>query len=294
MVKRPDYTRYRDIQSRTNVMVRDFLLEEIYHDTDPAELAQEWDIEMPLAQRLCRDQNLTFTELFFLLELTGVNVGTVIRDPASGREITFFAMNNLVEEEDDEQIYITEENVDYREGLEGIPRVHEVDGSYTIQESGVENPFETKEDVIDAEFSEVDRRDLAEIKSSTCENCMTNERVDDSRLCHMCLEAGVEASPLDPLELVARVDTRAAEARESSRQLIEQAKSLLQKDREEEEEEEDFEEEEEEDTPRRKPSPGEDEEEEGGEYIWLDRPEDQYDPQIRRKFFDFADDEEEE
>lgn len=301
----PDYKGIRDLLSRTCCMVRDFLLEEVYHDCLPEELAEEWGTTYQHVNNILQDDMLP-TELLTVLQFSGLEFGVAIRDPGSGKEVTFFAANNLAEPEDDEDTMdrITEEVIVYdgsdKKGDEGrkpgegipdtIPRIHAiVDGSYTIDEKdSPKNPFE--DDVIDAEYSEITERDLREM-TEMCENCLSNERIPDSVLCHFCLEAGVICNPpddpnepeIDPLELMARVNAQAEQAVEKSKHLLELAAGG---DPEEEEEEEEDWDEEEEDTPI-KPRRHEEEEEPS----WMDSDEDKYAPEVR-KFFDFSDEEE--
>lgn len=274
----PDYKGTRDLLSRTCCMVRDFLLEKVYHDALPEDLADEWGTTYRHVKNILKDDMLP-AELLTVLQFSGLEFGVTIRDPGSGKEVTFFAANNLVEDDDVPQVI--EETIVYdgsdkkgEKGGEGIPdtipRVHTViNGSYNIEdEKPARNPFEDPEGVIDAEFSETTQRDIEEL-SNLCENCYEGERLPDSMLCHPCTEAGVICNPpddsseeeVDPLELIASVHARAEQARQQSDHLLALASGLKDPEDEEEEEEEDDDDEEEE-RPSKKDRMAEEEEEE--------------------------------
>lgn len=238
----PDYKGIRDLLSRTCCMARDFLLEEIYHDAEAEELAEEWGTTPQHVRNILQNDMIPM-ELLTLLQFAQLQFGIAIRDPGSGKEVTFFAANNIVEGDESDVDQTTEQIVAYngtdkRRGGESnggipetIPRVHAVvDGSYTIEgPSGHpgqdNNPFGT--DTIEADFEEValgDTQDLANL----CEFCFSRERIPDSQLCHYCLEAGMVCGPpnnpnepeSNPLELLAQVSSQAEEAHQKSTRLL--------------------------------------------------------------------------
>ena len=57
------YDQLRDLQSRTMKMVRDFLMEQIYHDTTPDELAKEWGTTFQHVRNLTKAEPLIMQDL---------------------------------------------------------------------------------------------------------------------------------------------------------------------------------------------------------------------------------------
>lgn len=229
------YDELRGLLSRSVIMVRDFLMEEVYHDSDAAELAKEWGTTFVKVKGLTEAENPSTHDLLELLNYTSLDYGIAIRDPATGKEVTFFAAHNLASDHDyDSQ---TEEIIQYdpmnksESGLDFLPKVHErvelydaagnlilkdpveVDGSYDLDAADVPSESDFKlddpesfdlegelgEDIIEAEFSEITQRDLDEF-ATKCENCLELERLPDSMLCFACTALGVECSPLEDPE----------------------------------------------------------------------------------------------
>jgi len=252
-----NHKRMRDLQSRTLRMVRDFLLEEVYSQDDFDELAKEWGTTYYFIRRLLHGNDPFDTDILALIEKTRLDFGVVIRDPGTGREVSFFAEDNLSGQSDSS--YSQDEIVEYSdasrksrgEGIDFLPRVHPMDGDYSLDE----------EDAADVEFTE---------EKARCENCLSKPQLPGCVLCEACVEAGVQAdSPEklhDPIEVLAAVDAEAERARQRSEHLLRQSRRSL---------------------------PKSDEEEEGGSYLYLEGEEAQYDPEFREKYL-ISDDEEEE
>lgn len=222
----PDYTRYHDLQQQAIKMVRDYLLEKVYHDISTEQMAQELNIPSELALRLCTSPSLTLTELIYFLDLNQLNFGLFIRDPGAELEVSFLPLDNLHEDNSEQPQNIKESTVHYS-SLDADVTV--VDGDYdTEEEEETEAFFLEKEDrVVNAEFGEVSDRSYEEVLENQCENCLEEDRLEDSLLCYFCQQAGVQADDLDELELMARVTIDAGSAQENSRRLLEQANQLL-------------------------------------------------------------------
>jgi hypothetical protein len=201
-------------------MVRDFLMEEVWHDTPVEQLATEWEVspnrvDLILGKYSPQGES-TMLDLVDLLSYTQLDFGITIRDPVTKKEITFFAADNLASDSTYDQQ--TEEVVNYEmldKGLEGIPVVNTpvktVDGDY---------------DISDAEFEEIH----TELGEQLCENCLIEEKIPESMLCQTCTDAGVEchspesdAPDGDPEELMAVVDRNAQVARDYSESLLRRA-----------------------------------------------------------------------
>jgi hypothetical protein len=178
----------------------------------------------------------------------------VIRDPATGKEVTFFAADNLAShleyetQTEEIQVYGSDKKgvdplEDEESGIDFLPRQHtilydaqgneikeepvECDGNFDVDK-------ELGEDTIEAEFSEITQRDLEEFETK-CENCLEGERLPDSMLCFHCTALGIECSPpedperpedYEPLELLAVVDRRAQRTKDSSIRLLQAAGML--------------------------------------------------------------------
>lgn len=225
------YDELRGLLSRSVLMVRDFLMEEVYHDSTFLDMAAEWETTVQKVKNLTASENPATHDLLELLNYTSLDYGIAIRDPATGKEVTFFAAHNLAS--DNEYDSQTEEVIQYdpmsksESGLDFLPRNHtvlydasgnrvtrepvEVDGQYSLDDIDVpsESDFqlddpeafdidgELGEDTIEAEFHELTARDLIEANNDDelCENCIERERLPDSMLCHFCTMAGVECNP---------------------------------------------------------------------------------------------------
>ncbi len=252
------YDELRDLTSRTLRMVRDFLMEEVYHDADSQELAKEWGTTYQHVNNLTKAEPPILHDLLQMLSFTALDFGVVIRDPATGKEVTFFAADNLAShleyetQTEEIQTYGSDKKgvdplEDEESGIDFLPRIHErsmlfdangqeirgkvVDGSYTIEDETFDVGKELGEDTIEAEFSEITQRDLEEFETK-CENCLEGERLPDSMLCFHCDALGVECSPpedperpedYEPLELLASVDQRAQRAKHHSERLLKAA-----------------------------------------------------------------------
>jgi hypothetical protein len=255
------YDKLRDLQSRTMQMVRDFLMEQVYHDTDAQELAKEWGTTYQHVNNLTKANPIIATDMLQMLEYTSLDFGIVVRDPATGKEVTFFAADNLAShleyetQTEEVQIYGSDKKgvdplEDEEAGLDFLPKIHsrtilydasgneipeepiEVDGNFDVDK-------ELGEDTIEAEFSELTQRDLEEFENK-CENCLEGERLPDSMLCFACDARGVECSPpedperpedYEPLELIASVDRRAQRTKEHSERLLGAAGMLTNNER---------------------------------------------------------------
>ena len=207
-----------DLLSRTVKMVKDFLMEEIWHDENYAELAISWNTTYQHVQNLLSSSHPITHDLLQLCVFGELDFGIVIRDPATGKEVTFFAAENLsgapevscVTEE--VQYYSRKEKKadpldDGEIGLEFLPKVQsilfdaqgnvipekpiEIDGEYNLDEG-----------ILDGEFEEITQRDIEEFMMK-CENCMDADRVSDSMLCLQCETSGVECHPP---EIIAQID----------------------------------------------------------------------------------------
>lgn len=254
------YSKYRELMARTCKMVRTFLIEEIYHDEDVDATAEEWGVSPRCAEFLLTGDRLIPVDLLAILDHTGLDFGVVVRCPASGREVTFFAADNLAgEDEGTEQR--TEEVVHYDpkpkggKGLDGIEVVHEVvqivDGNFDVDEPD--------------EFDEVLPRDVKDLDAwcdrceeglalegttrcihctddsqeipvdldNLCEYCLDQERETDSMLCHGCADAGIECAPpdhLEPehcLEVLASIDRQAEHAQSYTQRLLAESHRLM-------------------------------------------------------------------
>ncbi len=247
----------RDFQSRAITMVRDFLLEELYHDADTEELANMWEVGQHEVRSVIEHEHPILAELLRLLHYSGLDFGIALRDPGSEKEITFFADNNLSGEP--QPMMTTEEFPRYgsdkkgeEDGLDFLPivspmeRTEVIDGDFTIidEDEDPANPEST-------EYEELIARDLLEVFSRAgnqmeldddeelerCENCTEHARIPDSMLCHHCTLAGVEChSPEsavddDPALLMALVDHQAQHAKDHSLRLLQTA-GLLSDDEE--------------------------------------------------------------
>jgi hypothetical protein len=224
------YDELRGLLSRSVLMVRDFLMDEVYHDIDAEEVSKEWGTTVTKVKGLTEAENPATHDLLELLNYTSLDYGIAIRDPATGKEVTFFAAHNLASDHayDSQTEEITQyDPLDKREsGLDFLPKVHgrielydgkgnlieedpvEVDGNYNLDDVDVpsESDFqlddpesfdvegELGEDTIEAEFSEITQRDLDEFENK-CENCLDMERLPDSMLCFHCNALGIECNP---------------------------------------------------------------------------------------------------
>lgn len=184
------YDEIRDLLSRTTTLVRDFLMEEVYHDSDMQELAKDWGTTYQHVKNLTESTPILTHELMQLLSYTALDFGMSIRDPATGKEITFYAGNNLAS--DVEYDCQTEEVLQYDlnkkgvdplgdedSGLDFLPPIHiqlfdasgkpipqtvvEIDGEFEVDENGDpddpdedwdEEGEEEEEDEEDDSFSE--------------------------------------------------------------------------------------------------------------------------------------------
>jgi hypothetical protein len=225
--------------SRTTKMVRDFLLEEVFHDLTPEQIANELGISDYELSQTMKDDGLIVPDAAGFARAAGLDIGLVIHDPGTGKEITFFAADNFGSKKPFERQ--TEEFQSYGEppplpvnidGLDGIPVVNPrtvaCDGDFDLDK-------ELGEDIIEAEFQELTERDLLDAMMDTdekCENCIEHERLPDSMLRHFCTEAGVICSlpedperpeDYEPLELMGFVDHRAQRAQEHSERLLDAA-----------------------------------------------------------------------
>lgn len=249
-----DYERHRDLLSRTISMVRDFLMEEVYHDTDPQDLAKEWGTTFQHVKNLTTSEPVSIHDILQILDFTSLDFGVVIRDPSTGKEVTFFAAENLAShlehstQTEEIQYYGSDKKgddplSDEEAGLDFLPRQHtvlydandeviskepiECDGNFDVDK-------ELGEDAIEAEFSELTQRDLEDF-GTKCENCLDEERLPDSMLCFHCDALGIEcSSPEDPerpedpesLELLAVVDRQAQRTQHNSTRLLKAAGML--------------------------------------------------------------------
>lgn len=222
----PKFTELRDLLYRTVKMTRDFILEEVYLNAPVDDLAKDWQKTIEYVEHLTKTPSPELIDLLIMLECSLLDFGITIRDPASGKEITFFAANNLGTKEDREQI--TEESHQFLSSEEGIPntipQIHKrVDGSYNIDDE--DNSYKLPNE--DIEYLGVD----GEQSESLCENCCSHNRIPDSMLCHYCLEAGIichspeDPNPLesDPIEILAQINSVKVSERENSLRLLEQA-----------------------------------------------------------------------
>jgi hypothetical protein len=252
-----DYEKRRDLLSRTVTMVRDFLMEEVYHDSDINQLANEWGMTPLHTRNLVSSEPPIMHDLLQIMSLTALDFGIVMRDPATGKEVTFFAAENLANEDEGS---IQSEEVQFYNGsdkkgedplsdrdcgLSFLPKVHsrvilydadgneilpeavEVDGSFDVDK-------EIGEDIVEAEFSEFTQRDIEEFESK-CENCLDEQRLPDSTLCFNCDILGVDydmpedperPEDYEPLELLASVDRKARTADFQTRRLLRAANLL--------------------------------------------------------------------
>ena len=249
-----NYEEIRDLLSRTVKMARDFLMEEVWHDATPEDLAKEWGTTYQHVQNLTDARPVIMHDLLQICSYAELDFGVVIRDPSSGKEITFFAANNLashldVEMQTEEVQYYGSDKKgddplsDEDAGLDFLPKCHtilydasgneipekpvECDGSFDVDK-------ELGEDTIEAEFSELTQRDLDDF-ATKCENCLDEERLPDSMLCFHCTALGIECAPpedperpedYEPLELLAVVDQRAQRTKDSSIRLLQAAGML--------------------------------------------------------------------
>ena len=256
------YEKQRDLLSRTVSMVRDFLMEEVYHDTDALALSKEWGTTYQHVKNLTGSQPPVTHDLLQLLDYTSLDFGMVIRDPATGKEVTFFAAENLAGETkhssqtEEIQHYGPDKKgddplSDEDAGLDFLPKCHTIlydaQGNEVPEKSlrqQLETPIECDgnfdvdkelgEDTIEAEFSEITQRDLDDF-ATKCENCLDEERLPDSMLCFHCTALGIECSPpedperpgdYEPLELLAVVDQRAQRTQHQSIRLLKAAGML--------------------------------------------------------------------
>jgi hypothetical protein len=253
------YDELRDLMSRTICMVRDFLMEEVYHDADAHELAKEWGTTYQHVNNLTKASPPIMHDMLQMMSFTGLDFGVVIRDPATGKEVTFFAAENLAShfkyetQTEEIQHYGSDKKgvdplEDEESGIDFLPRHHTViydakgneirgkmvDGSYTIEDQDFDVNKELGEDTIEAEFSEITQRELEEFETK-CENCLEGERLPDSMLCFHCTALGIECSPpedperpedYEPLELLAVVDQRAQRTKDNSIRLLNAAGML--------------------------------------------------------------------
>lgn len=129
-----------DLLERTILMARAYLMDEIYHDADAAELSEQWVVSQSHVRVLTSSGAPFMIDLLEILQHTKLDFGIAIRDPSSGKEITFFAANNLSGEQ--ELARTTEEVINYApraaptSGLDFLIRHHPLgtpeDGDYTI------------------------------------------------------------------------------------------------------------------------------------------------------------------
>lgn len=249
-----DYEKHCDLLSRTISMVRDFLMEEVYHDTDPSDLAKEWGTTYQHVLNLTTREPVIMHDLLQLLDFTSLDFGVVVRDPSTGKEVTFFAAENLAShlehstQTEEIQYYGSDKKgddplSDEEAGLDFLPRQHTIlfgDKDEVIQQKLVEcdGDFdvdkELGEDTIEAEFEELTQRDLEDFETK-CENCLDEERLPGSMLCFHCDALGIECSPPEdperpedpePLELLAVVDRQAQRTQHNSVRLLKAAGML--------------------------------------------------------------------
>lgn len=254
-----DYEARRDLLSRTITMVRDFLMEEVYHDVDDPQLADEWGITLLHVRNIIASNPPIMHDLLQILSLTSLDFGIVIRDPSTGKEVTFFAAENLADEDkgsvqtEEIQYYGSDKKgndplSDEDAGLDFLPEINprviiydalgnkihkeplEMDGSFDIDK-------ELGEDTIEAEFSELTQRDLDEFETK-CENCLDEQRLPDSLLCFNCDALGIECvrpeeperpEDYEPLELLAIVNQHNRSAVFQTNRLL-KAGNFLKKD----------------------------------------------------------------
>lgn len=254
----------REILSRAVAMVRDFFFQELYKDWDLKALAEAWGMKPWALENLAATPEDTLSwhlDLVPMLRGSGFDLGLTIRHPKSGREVTFFPPNNFGGEEGPmEVVHEAIPHPQEREGLDFLPKVHEADGSYTAEE-----------DVIEAEYEEIDARDIQELyltEALLCENCRAEEQLPGSLLCNSCIQAdqvGISRQITEDRtnEIIARIDREAEEAQRRSER-------------------------------RRRALVGDEEEEEGGDYVRFGEDYQEpspYDPEVRKEYFDFGEEE---
>jgi hypothetical protein len=207
-------------------------MEEIYHDANATELAELWGTTKFAAEQVMH-QTPFMHELLKLIHYSGLDFGIVIRDPAANKEVTFFAENNLSGEPGSFS-QVSTEIVDYGsdkkgdshdgKGIDFLSRVNPFDPAFDLKAA-------LGEDTIEAEFQEVDRRDLQEAFTPTiskgslrrieaarqvvgsyvfvsqqamlddrssdglCEDCLDHAKIPDSHLCYFCTMKGSEILP---------------------------------------------------------------------------------------------------
>lgn len=187
----------REAQSRAMLMVRDFVMGELYPNWGLDELAAHWQTTRQHVERLTRDEDISLFDLIMFLAFSEIDFGITIRTP-SGRETTFFPAPNVGTLDHEE---VAEEDLDYTKMDESTPV--EADGSFEIADD-------------DSEYDQL-----------LCENCGENERISDSLLCHPCVMAGVIANPPDDmdreLEVMAHIDQEALRCQQRSRRLADVA-----------------------------------------------------------------------
>ena len=153
------------VLTRAISMVRDFLFEDKYADWGDEALAERWGFTRSMVRMRRVTTKPNMTDLLAMIAGSDLDLGITIRDPVTGREVTFFPGDNITSSLDADQE--TEEYTDY-EDMED----RTFDGEY-IPPEGEEGEQEL------------------------CENCMTYSQLPGSLLCSACTEAGVEARPPD-------------------------------------------------------------------------------------------------
>ncbi|KKM17919.1 hypothetical protein LCGC14_1670900 [marine sediment metagenome] len=215
-----NFEKQRDLLSRTISMVRDFLMEEVYHDTDDQDLAEEWGTTYQHVRNLTTGEPADIQDLLQLLSYTFLDFGLIIHDPATGKEVTFFAAENLAShleyetQTEEIQHYGSDKKgedplSDEEAGLDFLPLQHSMlfgaDGQ-RLRDKPIEiecdGDFDTDKelgkDTIEAEFSEITEQELLDAVTDMddlCEYCLDHLRIAGSMLCHYCIEAGIVCPP---------------------------------------------------------------------------------------------------
>lgn len=170
--------------SRTTKMVRDFLLEKVFHDLTEEQLAKELGQDIHSTRRILSNGELIAPEAAIMCRALGLDMGFVIRDVGTGKEVTFYAADNFgskkpyeTQTEEIQAYGLDKKGVEeVEDGLDFIPVAHEVvDGSFVVDEDE-----EEEEDLADLEFLDEDDDDDEDWDEEGEEDELDEEEEDEA------------------------------------------------------------------------------------------------------------------